>query len=487
MSASGASVLGMNGACQHSRSIRSLYATLAEFRVRAAAARPGPTTLPAGRAEPTSSVADDARLAGDLSASMSHSGLRHAGGNAPFYSATAASIHSRLRHVCQVRRVRPLLAGDWRVTRRRQAHTLEGHLPQAWARNELQPRAGALELAARATASCGARSNLATTVESLDAARCLRCASTMGSNRALGPAGEAAAACDARTFGQRVGGSASSSPIGCISSATCTAASGRGGKGALGIETGGDRSPPAVACGVIVSRSRSRFRFRRRSAPAPEDFDWRIGHETPFRGRQNDVVIDAHIQHVRRGRRGDAPSDVVPTAVLRRSRGEHGSRRPIRKQAGTVMRYPVWGIAAGGMTRTWLPFRPRAVDFSVSWVRHGGLCAVRTSRTHYQRFIDDTRHVLARHGRRSAGGRQVCRQVRRDGAVQARARLEQRQRIQRAPCRGRSCLGARPTIGSSARASSAFRSTFTRRPYDVGVTYDFARLPTEMYSIVAEQ
>jgi len=155
-------VLGMNGHVSKPVDPEKLYAILAEFKNPAAAARPGPTTPPAARTEPMSG-ADDLGLPEIVGLDV-RTGLRHAGGNAQLYSQLLRRFTRDFGAFGKS--VESLLAdGAWDELMR-QAHTLKG-LASSLGAQELQPRAGALELAVRARDILETRNSLATTVESL--------------------------------------------------------------------------------------------------------------------------------------------------------------------------------------------------------------------------------------------------------------------------------------------------------------------------------
>jgi CheY-like chemotaxis protein len=155
-------VLGMNGHVSKPIDPEILYATLAEFNAPGADVRPGPTTPAATRAEPTP-VATNPGLP-QVAGLDVRSGLHYAGGKVSLYSQLlrqfaydfsvfAGAFESALN------------AGNWDDAAR-QAHTLKG-LAASLGAVDLQPRAAALELAARAHEMTQSRANLAQTIERL--------------------------------------------------------------------------------------------------------------------------------------------------------------------------------------------------------------------------------------------------------------------------------------------------------------------------------
>ena len=154
-------VLGMNGHVSKPIDPEMLYATLAEYDAPGGAVRPGPTTAPATRAEPISAA--DPGLPEIVGLDV-RSGLRHAGGKAAFYSQLLQRFASDFAAFAKL--VESMLTkGDWEGAAR-EAHTLKG-LAASLGASELQPRAGALELAARAHDLVQSHNHLAKTAECL--------------------------------------------------------------------------------------------------------------------------------------------------------------------------------------------------------------------------------------------------------------------------------------------------------------------------------
>ena len=151
-------VLGMNGHLSKPIDPELLYATLAEFKAGAAAARPGPTTIPAIRA--LSPVESGAAVLPEIAGLDVRAGLRHADGKAALYFQLLRRFADDFAQFSTS--IEPLLAaGRWEDAAR-QAHTLKG-LGATLGAKGIQALAAALEKALLARDMATARRELAGT------------------------------------------------------------------------------------------------------------------------------------------------------------------------------------------------------------------------------------------------------------------------------------------------------------------------------------
>jgi HPt (histidine-containing phosphotransfer) domain-containing protein len=155
-------VLGMNGHLSKPIDPEILYATLAEFNAPGADVRPGPTTPAAMRTEPTP-IAADPGLPQIVGLDV-RSGLHYAGGKVSLYSQLLRQFACDFSMFAGAFES-SLNAGNWEDAVR-QAHTLKG-LAASLGAIDLQPRAAALEHAARAHDMTRSRDNLAHAIECL--------------------------------------------------------------------------------------------------------------------------------------------------------------------------------------------------------------------------------------------------------------------------------------------------------------------------------
>ena len=465
-------VLGMNGHLSKPIDPEILYATLAEFNAPGADVRPGPTTPAATRAEPTPVAADPGlpQIAGlDVRA-----GLQLCRGQGPLYSQLLQQFARDFAMFAGAFESM-LDAGVWEDAVR-QAHTLKG-LAASLGAIDLQPRAAALELAARAhdhdavARQPGARRRAPARLW------CRRCVATMRRRRRRFTGGNRP---DAASLGGRSGRLDRRARRMAATLARPAAARRTSRRREL-WESRPERSMPAAArtwSHAHLARARE---FRIRRGPAACCRNVRADRDrVPMRRGNSAAVQEPHAIRVRFSAGADAEPHCLRTMLVQQwplgcadGKSETEGFCADHEGPGSGI-WPVRLDQPGALSAA-------AVDFSVSGF--GTLGYARSDQPYsYQRFIDDSGTFW----RDSVAGLQVDARFADKFGATVQVKLAPASNNDNA-FKGTvswAFLSWRPTNDWLLRAGKQRIPLYLySQTVDVGVTYDFARLPTEMYSI----